>query len=164
MSIQLTIKATGLNLNATLKDDALGELIKLTQSYRDEQAAQVVAAPDAAGLTEAKPALVTAANEDEVKSHLKGYGSAELLNRVKCDSYPEKILLLAAWYEARGGNPGWRSADMDQTFAQAKERPPANFPREIKQAIKTGWIHTVTPRTYCVTRTGWNKVAEFLSK
>ena len=164
MSIQLTIKATGLNLNATLKDDALAELIKLTQSYRDEQAIQTSVTPEATSPAEVKPALISSASEEEVKSHLKNYGAAELLNRVKCDSYPEKILLMAAWYEARGGNPGWRSADMDETFGQAKERPPANFPREIKQAIKSGWIHTVTARTYCVTRTGWNKVAEALSK
>jgi predicted transcriptional regulator len=53
---------------------------------------------------------------------------------------------------------------MDTVFLNAKERPPANFPRDIKKAIKGGWIHTHTPRTYSVTRTGWNKIAEAVSK
>ena len=163
MSIQLTIRAAGLNLSATLRDDALVELIKLTQSFRDEQAASVAASKEAGNLSEAKP-MVTAVTEDDVKNQLKNFGAAELLNHVKCDNYPDKILLLAAWCETHGGNPGWKSADIDKTFAQAKERPPANFPRDIKQTIKSGWIHTVTPRSYCVTRSGWNKVADELSK
>lgn len=70
---------------------------------------------------------------------------------------PEKILLLGAWHEARGGTAPWRSADMDDVFGLAKESPPSNFPRDIKNAIKSGWIHNETPRTYIVTRTGWNK-------
>ena len=164
MSIQLTIKATGLNLSATLKDDALAELIKLTQTYGDEQATQIVAASESAGSIEGKPSLLLSANEEDVKSHLKNFGAAELLNHVKCDNYPEKILVLAAWYETHGGKPGWRSADMDETFKQAKESPPANFPRDIKQAIKSGLIHALTARTYSVTRSGWNKVAGALSK
>jgi hypothetical protein len=53
---------------------------------------------------------------------------------------------------------------MDETFKQAKESPPANFPRDIRRAIQSGWIHAVTPRTCVVTRTGWNKVAEALAK
>jgi hypothetical protein len=92
------------------------------------------------------------------------YGAAELLNRLRWDSYPEKILLLGAWFEARGGSVPWKSADMDEVFKQAKEKPPANFPRDVKQAIKAAWIHPVTPRTYSVTRTGWNKLAEVLSQ
>jgi hypothetical protein len=92
------------------------------------------------------------------------YGAAELLNRLRWDSYPEKILLLGAWFEARGGSVPWKSADMDEVFKQAKEKPPANFPRDVKQAIKAAWIHPMTPRTYCVTRTGWNKLAEVLSQ
>lgn len=93
---------------------------------------------------------------------LKSHGGAELLNQLKWDSFPEKILLLGAWLEARGGATPWRSADMDDTFKLAKESPPANFPRDIKNAIKSGWIHNETPRTYVVTRTGWNKIGQAL--
>jgi hypothetical protein len=99
-----------------------------------------------------------------VKARLGTYGAAELLNQMRWETYPEKILLLGAWQEARGGSTPWKSSDMDSLFRQAKEGAPSNFPRDIKVAIKSGWIHTHTPRTYSVTRTGWNRVADALSK
>ena len=43
---------------------------------------------------------------------------------------------------------------------KAKEKSPDNFPRDIKTAIKTGLIHAETPRTYTITRTGWNKIGQ----
>ena len=103
-------------------------------------------------------------NEDVVKSLLKSHGAAELLTLVKWESFPGKILLLAAWHEVHGGGTPWRSADMDALFSQAKEKPPANFPRDIKQAIKSGWIHAATPRTYTVTGTGWRRIGEALQR
>src|SRR5262245_56607575 len=118
MSIYLTIKAPGLTLNATLKDDALTQLIELTQSHRDEQAEQATTGGDSVAPTASKPTLFSSTTEEDVKNHLRQFGAAELLNRAKCDIYPEKILLLAAWYETHGGNPGWRSADMHETFKQ----------------------------------------------
>jgi hypothetical protein len=101
-------------------------------------------------------------SEESAKASLNERGGAELLNQLKWDSFPEKILLLGAWHEARGGTTPWRSADMDDTFKLAKESPPSNFPRDIKNAIKSGWIHNETPRTYVITRTGWNKIEQAL--
>ena len=75
--------------------------------------------------------------EEATKGVLSSYGAAELLNHLRWDTHPEKILLLAAWHEARGGTAPWKSADMDAVFLNAKERPPANFPRDIKTAIKS---------------------------
>src|SRR5947208_16915211 len=102
--------------------------------------------------------------EEATKGVLASYGAAELLNQLRWDTYPEKILLLGAWHEARGGSTPWKSSDMDSVFRQAKEGALSNFPRDIKVAIKAGWIHTHTPRTYSVTRTGWNRLADALSK
>jgi hypothetical protein len=103
-------------------------------------------------------------SEEMLKTRLGSYGAAELLNQLQWDTYPEKILILGAWHEARGGGTPWKSSDMEAVFRQAKEAPPSNFPRDIKAAIKAGGIHTHTPRTYSVTRTGWNRVAEAVSK
>jgi hypothetical protein len=97
------------------------------------------------------------------KPWLQGLGAAELLNRLKWDSYPEKILLLGACGEAKGGTTPWKSSDMDEIFKQAKEKPPGNFPRDIQTAIKSGLIHAETPRTYSVTRTGWNKIGQAIT-
>jgi hypothetical protein len=162
MSLNILINAPGMSISATLKDEALPKLIELSQQFRDEEGqAQQTTAPSGAA---AKGAPLTGNSEEAVKAYLKDYGAAELLNRLRWDSYPEKILLLGAWFEARGGSVPWKSADMDEVFKQAKEKPPANFPRDVKQAIKAAWIHPVTPRTYSVTRTGWNKLAEVLSQ
>ena len=162
MSFNILINAPGMSISATLKDEALPKLIELSQQFRDEEGpAQQTTVPSA---TAAKGAPLTDNSEEAVKAYLKDYGAAELLNRLRWDSYPEKILLLGAWFEARGGSVPWKSADMDEVFKQAKEKPPANFPRDVKQAIKAAWIHPMTPRTYSVTRTGWNKLAEVLSQ
>ena len=101
-------------------------------------------------------------NEDAVKEFLKKHSAAELLNRLKWDTFPDKILLLGAYHEARGGVVPWRSSDMEEAFKQAKETPPGNFPRDIKTTIKSSWVHNVTPRTYTITRTGWNKIGQAL--
>ena len=103
-------------------------------------------------------------SEEATMAMLNERGGAELLNQLKWQSYPEKILLLAAWHEAREGTTPWRSADMDDTFKLAKETPPSNFPRDIKNAIRSGWIHNETPRTYSITRTGWNKIGQALKE
>ena len=166
MSIQLSLRATGLNISANLRDNALPALIQLLQEYRDETSTLPSPATDALAGTVATPSVgvpgsLTAHNSEQaIKEFLKSHGAAELLNRLKWDSFPEKILLLGAWYESRGGGTPWRSADMDETFKQAKESPPRNFPRDIKNAIKSGWIHAETPRTYAVTRSGWNKIGQ----
>ena len=163
MSIKVILQAPGLNLQASVKDEALGELIKITQEYRDQDAVSA-AASTAAIDTSGSVASAAVGDEEGLKARLSSYGAAELLNQMRWEMYPEKILLLGAWHEARGESTPWKSADMDSVFKQAKEGAPSNFPRDIKVAIKSGWIHTHTPRTYSVTRTGWNRVADALSK
>lgn len=162
MSLMISISAPGMNISAALKDEALPKLIQLTQEFRDDVGPiqQTIEPPS----VQSREALLGPNSEESVRGYLKDYGAAELLNRLRWDSYPEKILLLSAWFEARGGTVPWKSADMDDVFKQAKEKPPANFPRDIKQAIKAAWIHPITPRTYAVTRTGWNKLAEALNQ
>src|SRR5690242_1531144 len=153
MSIKISINAPGLAIQAHVKDEALPQLIKLTQEYREETGVTA----ESVGSVSASPTTSSGAanNEEAVRNLIKSHGAAELLTLVKWESFPDKILLLGAWHESRGGSTPWRSADMDALFSQAKEKPPANFPRDIRQAIKSGWIHAATPRTYTVTNTGW---------
>lgn len=164
MSFKIVIQAAGLNVSANVKDEALVSIIQLIQEKRDDSV------PAASAPTTSSLAVMPADgeplggndSEETIKLTLRALGGAELLNQIKWDSFPEKILLLAAWQEARDGTTPWRSADMDDTFKLAKESPPSNFPRDIKNAIKSGWIHNETPRTYVVTRTGWNKIGQAL--
>jgi hypothetical protein len=164
MSIKIVVQASGLNVSANLKDEALTNIMQLIQEKRDDSAPMTPTAitQASAGLPVGSESLPANGSEESMKALLNGRGGAELLNQLGWQSFPEKILLLAAWHEARGGTTPWRSADMDETFKLAKESPPSNFPRDIRNAIKSGWIHNETPRTYVVTRTGWNKIGQAL--
>jgi len=166
MSIKIIIQASGLNLQAAVTDDALPDLIMITQKFRDQDAAASSGAGTQSAAAKELPVNGSTAplGEEMLKTRLGSYGAAELLNQLQWDTYPEKILLLAAWHEARGGSTPWKSSDMDTVFRQAKEAPPSNFPRDIKAAIKSGWIHTHPPRTYSVTRTGWNRLGDAVAK
>ena len=150
-------------IQAHVKDEALSELIKLTQEYREENRPQNEASMATTSLSSGGSSFGSV-NEGDVKNWLKSHGAAELLTLVRWDSFPEKILLLGSWHEAQGSNTPWRSADMDAIFLQAKEKAPGNFPRDIKQAIKSGWIHAATPRTYTVTGTGWRKIGDAIQR
>jgi hypothetical protein len=154
MSIKIRLEAPGLVLQAQLNDEALGETIALIQKHRIDEAPPL----------SAEPAANNRDKESSVRESLAKHAPAEVLNLLKLDTYPDKILILGACHEARGNGEGWRSADMDKLFAEAKETPPANFPRDISKAIKSGDVRPVTPRTYAVSRTGWNRLAEALAK
>lgn len=165
MSIAIVVKTSGLNVSANLKDEALIQILQLIQEKRDDSVPEAPASTTLAPVGQrvgTEPPLPGNGSEEAIKAALNERGGAELLNQLRWESFPEKILLLAAWHEARGGTTPWRSADMDDTFKLAKESPPSNFPRDIKNAIKSGWIHNETPRTYVVTRTGWNKIGQAL--
>lgn len=157
MSIKIRLEAPGLVMQAQLDDEALGETIALIQKHRVEEVAPP--APE-------QPVAVANNHDKEssVRQMFTKHAPAEVLNLLKWDTYPDKILIMGAYYEAKGGGEGWRSADMEKIFAEAKEAPPANFPRDIRNAIKSGDIRPVTPRTYAVSRTGWNRLSEALAK
>lgn len=164
MSFKIVIQAPGLNISANLKDEALVTVVQLIQQQRDDTVPTPPAASaTSSGLQPVNGDLTAGSDTEEaIKATLKAHGGAELLNQLKWDSFPDKILLLGAWHEARGGTTPWRSADMDETFKLAKESPPSNFPRDIRNAIKSGWVHNETARTYVVTRTGWNRIGQAL--
>ena len=167
MSIKLTLEAPGLNLSAHVKDSALPDLIRLVQEARDDSVPPPIQAGPSRTSFSLFPREKTSATVtiEETKQHLKSLGAAELLNFLKkWDSYPEKVVLLGAWREAHTDGSAWRSADMDEAFRQAKESAPSNFPRDISKAIKEGWIHAVTPRTYTVTGTGWSRISQALAE
>ncbi len=152
--MKIRLEAPGLVMQAELKNEALSEVIALIQRHRVEEPSLPM---------EQSAVPINNQIEDKesaVRTYLAKHSPAEVLNLLKWETYPEKILVLGACHEARGNGEGWRSADMDKLFAEAKEAPPANFPRDIRNAIKNGDIRPVTPRTYAVSRTGWNKLAD----
>jgi hypothetical protein len=119
--------------------------------------------------TEPQPSILSPVNQTGersvvVKAWLGKHSAAEVLNKIKWDTYPEKILLMGAFHESKEEVDSWRSADIENRFVEAKDSRPSNFPRDIGNGIKSGFITTITPRTYIVSRTGWNKIADVLGK
>ena len=143
-----------------LTDDALPKLLALISEHQSDDA------PAPAQSNVFADSLVDSAGDRSVvaKAWLNKHSAAEVLNKIKWDTNPEKILLMGAFHESKVESDSWRSADMETRFAEAKDAPPGNFPRDISSAIKSGLIATVTPRTYTVSRTGWNKIADALGK
>ncbi len=166
MSIKLRVEKGSLIMQAALKDDALAALLELVSSHQiDDQTAALTNTGFAPPIepqngTQSGGLILTIA----AKSWLTEHSPAEVLNMIGWEDNPDKILLLAAILEVRNPNDAWRSSDMEKMFAEAKEQFPSNFPRDIASAIKDGLIAKATDRTYCVSRTGWKKVAEAVGK
>jgi hypothetical protein len=156
MSIKVVITKPGLSIQAWVKDGALAGLLKITQEQHDEP----VGTPDVSTRADGG----SATNDDHTKEWFKGRSAAEVLNALPSDKMTEKIFLLGAWHEARGGATPWRASDVLKAFSQAKERTPGNFSRDLSVAIKDGNVHNATPRSYEITRGGWNRLAQLTEK
>jgi hypothetical protein len=168
MSIKLRLEKGSIVMQAFLEDEAFTELLAIIQKHESKAGA---AAPTPTSVTDAYLQALKSTPEDitedptqATKAWLAKHSASEVLNMIRWDKNPDKILLLAAHYEAKGGAEGWRSADMETKFSEAKEGFPGNFSRDIVTAIKDGMVATVTPRTYKVSRTGWNRIGEAFSK
>ena len=160
MSIKLRFEKGSLATQVVLKDAALGPLLALVAEHQaDEPAAPLGAPPPAASVV--IQATETSAG---VREWLLKHTPSEVLNRFHWDTNPDKILLLGAYHEANSKTEVWRSSDIGQVFRDAKEGFPTNFPRDIKTAIKSGFIASVTDRRYRVSRTGWNRISEQIQK
>lgn len=157
--IKLRFEKGSLATQVILKDEALASLLKLVSEHQSDELVIPAALPPAA-------TVVVAATESSksAKDWFLTVSAPEVLNQIKWSTNPEKVLLLGAFHEARSNEEVWRSADIENRFAEARETFPANFPRDIRTAIKDGLIAPVTPRTYRVSRTGWNKINEAIAK
>jgi hypothetical protein len=105
-----------------------------------------------------------ATNDNQTKEWFKVRSAAEVLNALPSDKMAKKIFPLSAWHEARDGTTPWRALDVLKAFSQAKERTPGNFSRDLSVAIKDGNIHNATPRSYEITRGGWNRLTQLTEK
>ncbi len=167
MSIKLRFEHQSIQMQAVLNDDALVELLTfITKHKSDDILPPLPITPALNPFEEASPANLASASDRSVvvKAWMKKHSAAEILNKIKWDTYPEKILLMGAFHESKVETDNWRSADIENRFIEAKDARPSNFPRDIANGIKSGFVTTITARTYIVSRTGWNKIADVLGK
>jgi hypothetical protein len=164
MSINLKFQKGSLVMQVLLHDEALPELLEIISKHQSDEAAPASLPLSAPGLNAPGSQTPSSDPSKDVKDWMTKHSASEVLNAIQWDKHQDKILLLGAFHEANGGKEGWRSADMDERFSEAKELFPPAFPRNIRDAIKEGGIAPVTDRTYKVSRTGWNKIADAITK
>jgi len=166
MSINVSFSMGGIKGQASIKDSAIGDLMTFLAKYSDCSASERTASAIKQNPIETAANYV---NGDgtiaSTKAWLSQHTPSEILNRIGLETNPDRILLLGAFHESTGEDKeGWKSADMELRFSEAKEGFPRNFPRDLRAAIEAGLIGAVTPRTYKVGRAGWNRIAEFVAK
>jgi len=168
MSIKLRFEKGSFSGQVVLKDGAWPELQRVINENQadDESLSPLVEKILPKG--DAIPDLNDPSKEQErmnfVRASMLEQSEAEALSKIPWETFSEQILILGALIEVNGGEPGWRNADIEDRFRVARKQPPANFAREISNAIKAGIIATVTPRTYRVSKTGWLKIYEGILK
>ena len=170
MSIKIRFEKGPLIVQTTLKDVALAQLLALIQEHGMEETesaptAEGVLVNFSGGVPETVP-QTSIDPERHAKEWLSKHSAAEVLNKLGWGTYPEKILALGAYHESKAGEDfeSWRSADIISRFAEAKDSPPSNFPRDIAAALKSGIVAPKTQRMYIVSRTGWIYVSTAITK
>jgi len=169
MSIKLRLEKGAIVMQAVLDDAAFSDLLETIQRHESKDATPSPISvagsgspsPSAGEASNASPGLDSV---QVIKRWLIQQTAAEVLNVTGWAKNTDKILLLGAHFEAKGGNEGWKSSDMEGKFAEAKEGFPGNFARDIANAVKEGIIATVTPRTYTVSRSGWKRISDAIGK
>ena len=73
MSIKISISAPGMTVQAQVRDEALGELIKLTQEYRDETKGQSDMHSQVSGAGPVGNVLAAPQREEGIRNWLKSH-------------------------------------------------------------------------------------------
>ena len=98
------------------------------------------------------------------ESSTNGHGAGddrtfrELLNEAPSTSAAEKCLL-AAYVAYQQGQPSFGSEDVTRQFTDAME-PQINFHREVKVAVRRGWVARAEANRYRIVNAGINRVRE----
>lgn len=79
--------------------------------------------------------------------------------------YREKLTTIAAYLHDVEGQGSFSADELKSQFRTVREAAPANFPRDLSEAIAKGWIaeERDQPGTYYVTRTGLEAVEDKFS-
>jgi hypothetical protein len=77
----------------------------------------------------------------------------ELMHDKNATTGPQRITLFAYYRDKYQAAPRFARADLEPYFAQAKEKPPANYDRDFVEAVRRGWLHEDSTDSY-ITSTG----------
>ncbi len=137
-------------------------------SYKDQisltQAAQIIAM---IGSGEVAPGTFAAAPPKD--SRVKGGGASprESLEASGAKSNPEKVVAFALHVIRQGGKAAFTSDDVKPLFGRAGEPTPRNLSRDMRDAVRVGWIaesdtntgeYYVTDKARDVLETGFDQL------
>jgi hypothetical protein len=153
--IELKVSGPGLQMRAALDDAALTALLNIVREHQlpVEEAPGSLRSRAGAGVGAAErplprrrrglslePAPVEL-DTDSKKVHrrLGGMSIEGLWGFVSSGSFPEKLVALVGWMEARGDDVIGRRS-VRRLFAHLGVSPPANPGRDLQAAARAGWI------------------------
>jgi hypothetical protein len=69
-----------------------------------------------------------------------GASLATFVNSANAKSAPEKITAIGVFLHKHQNTNAFNRAALEQAFSEAAEAVPQNLPRDLKRAVKSGWI------------------------
>ncbi len=184
MPVKIAIQSPGLNLQTLLADEALPILLDMVQKHRvapppghgggeHGPMRRMMRGPGphrghhpegeaGPGAPHPAPQPLTAESE-AVKARVSGLTLAQVGQRAEGKTFPERVVLLTAFAETRPGALPVSRLNLRDMFVRLKDRPPANFGREVRGAWDLGWLDWLSKNEVAVSNAGWTRVSELLA-
>ena len=187
MSVRIAIQTPGLNLHTLLADEALQALMELVQKHRITPEPgqgrrglhggpppfgpghRPMRGPGGHGPGHEREAPVPQRDREAltkesiaVREQMAGMTLAQLGTRTENRSFQEKVIMLAAFAESRPGAMSVTRLVLRDLFVRLRERPPANFGREMRVVWDLGLVDFPERKEVAVTNAGWSRVAELV--
>lgn len=173
--ILLSIQTDGLQMNAALRPEALTELIALAQRYRTESDPATSAGgsrfdhrrygPRLPQKTERPLSSAPAALSEQaeaVKAGMKAVAWDTITKLLPTCRFGDKMLLLAAWIEARQVS-AVHKLQLSEHYARSGQEPAANPGRDLRNLFQEGFLQpSAHPKALRVSEAGWSRVRHLI--
>ena len=155
-SYRVTIDGPGVRIQREVTDDIARQLVIAVMASAESA--------DSIATTAAQPAtpgsMVTAPIPTEGEG--PDLSLREFMDTALPKRNPDKLTAIAVFLKRHRATPTFKPAALEKGFEDAAEPKPGNLPRDIKWAVKNGWIapSSETPGSYYVTSAGEQAVEE----
>lgn len=138
--IRITMKGAGLSYQKDIDESTAGQIMALCLSSRET----------AIGSEKGIAKFPRAVHSSQLES------AAEFLNRHAPKRNPDKILTLAGFLKDSNNKTSFQGGEIKSLFRDAGELMPANFTRDFKWVVNSGWIAPDPSKkgSYYITNTG----------
>ena len=186
MPVKIAIQSPGLNLQTLLSDEALPLLLEMVQKHRvapppgrfggggpeDKPMRRMMRGEGGqrgSGGGEGPGRQMSVGDREPlndaalaVKERVAGMTLAQIGQRAEGKTFPERVVLLTSFAETRPGALPVSRLNLRDMFVRLKDRPPANFGREVRGAWDLGWLDWLSKNEVAVSNAGWARVGELI--